>query len=65
MMKLIASIDRLVFVAFCALCCCRRVTRSQTRPAQTIDQMIEALGGQTFLDVKTSTRPAGSLVSPR
>jgi hypothetical protein len=36
-----------------ALCFCASAVRAQTspRPTQTMDQMIDALGGQTFLDV--------------
>ena len=39
---------------FVSLCLCASVltTHSQSRPTQTIDQMIEALGGQAFVDVK-------------
>src|SRR5215467_14248266 len=46
------------FILFCcglSLCLCASVVNTHaqaTRPIQTVDQMIDALGGQTFLDVK-------------
>src|SRR5262249_61684476 len=46
------------FILLCCglfLCLCVSVVNTHaqaTRPIQTVDQMIDALGGQTFLDVK-------------
>src|SRR5712692_3059108 len=44
----------LIAAFFVPLCLCVFVltARAQNKPSQTIDQMIDALGGQAFLDVK-------------
>lgn len=48
-------IYRTILVVVCAftLCICASAVNAQTssRPTQTMDQMIDALGGQTFVDV--------------
>src|SRR5437773_2970211 len=44
------SLKSAVFVSLC-LCAFVVTSHSQSRPSQTLDRMIEALGGQTFLDV--------------